>query len=132
MHFSIGWPSLWLAIASSCTLLASEATLPRGVWGGDSIVLEVVTGGADLEFDCARGRISEPLKLDGKGTFVLPGTFAPEGPGPTRDDAPPPAPARYQGSVKGDTMTLSVVRGEQQIGTFKLTRGRQTVLRKCR
>jgi hypothetical protein len=42
---------------------------PNGAWGGEHIRMEVTDSGADIEFDCARGSISQRLELDDKGTL---------------------------------------------------------------
>jgi hypothetical protein len=122
---------LLLAVAAR-RVSASEGTLGKSVWGGDSAILEVVEGGANLEFDCARGRIEGPIRIDGHGDFDAPGTFTPEGPGPTRDDDSSASKVRYQGHVKGETLQLTVRTDKEQIGSHTLTRDRQPILRKCR
>ncbi len=50
---------------------------------------------------------------------------------PTRDDDTATA-ARYRGHVEGDTMTFTVSRGDEQIGTYTLARGAEPALKKCR
>jgi hypothetical protein len=104
-----------------------------GTWGGEHIILEVSEKGAEVEFDCAHGRTSQPMTLNQRGDFDIPGTFAPEHGGPVRMDEPENSkPARYSGHVVGDTMTLTVTQEKEKIGTFTLTRGTQPMLRKCR
>jgi len=104
-----------------------------GSWGGEHIIVEVSEKGADVEFDCAHGRISEPMALNQRGDFDVPGTFSQEHGGPVRADEPENSnPARYSGHVVGDTMTLIVTQGKENVGTFTLTRGAKPVLRKCR
>jgi hypothetical protein len=132
MQVSKHWPAMGLALAYSCAVTAGEARLAEGVWGGDNAILTVAADGADVEFECAHGRIAQPIRIDGKGDFDLAGTYEAETPGPSRDDGPPPAPARYQGAIRGDTLTLVVSRADQGIGSYSLTRGRAVVLRKCR
>ncbi|MEO8359841.1 MAG: hypothetical protein ABI672_07420 [Vicinamibacteria bacterium] len=132
MHLSshyVGF-GLAIAIASACPA-ASVTRLSPGVWGGDAAILEVTKDGANVEFECAVGVITKPIVLDAKGGFDLPGTFTAEGRGPTRDDATGSV-ARYVGSVKGETLTLTVSAEGKEIGSYPLTRGRQSVLRKCR
>lgn len=129
------WLTLALALASpAAALLADGRAAAPGTWGGDTLILEVVADGADLEFECARGRITKPIKLDRHSDFDLPGTFSPEGHGPIRDGptAADTTKTHYQGHIDGDTMTLTLVRGENRMGPYTLTRGRQTILRKCR
>lgn len=106
-----------------------------GVWGGAHVRLDARADGAALEFDCARGEISAPLKTDAAGRFDLPGTFTRESPGPIRLGVTPSAQgARYAGRVAGDTMTLTLkIEGAaQDAQTFTLTRGSEGRLRKCR
>src|SRR4051794_37441278 len=106
--------------------------IPKSTWGGDHVIMQVVESGAQREFDCAAGQISEPLAMDDKGNFDVHGTFAAEHPGPTTRDADAGAAAHYTGHVDGDTMTLKIVRGNEEMGAFTLTRGREPILRKCR
>lgn len=104
-----------------------------GTWGGEHIMLEVSAKGAEVEFDCAHGQVSQPIVLSQKGDFDVPGTFSLEHGGPVLRDEPAASnPARYSGHVVGDTMTLTVTQGKQSIGTFTLTHGQQPALRKCR
>ena len=104
-----------------------------GTWGGEHIILEVSEKGAEVEFDCAHGQISQPVALNQQGDFDVPGTFSLEHGGPVRrDEQVTSNPARYSGHVRGDTMTLTVTREKENIGTFTLTRGGKPVLRKCR
>ncbi len=107
------------------------------MWGGPHVRLNVREGGggAELEFDCARGEIVEPLKPDADGRFDLPGTFTRQSPGPIRVGLTPSArPARYSGRVEGRTMTFSIklTDTDQETETFTLTRGSEGRLWKCR
>lgn len=120
-----------VACAAHARLGPSEA-LPTGPWGGERAVLEVRQGGADIEFECAAGAVTAPFILAEGGAFDLPGTFRPQRPGPERDTDPAASAARYQGDVRGDTMTLTVVRGSDKWGPYTLTRGARPALRKCR
>lgn len=103
-----------------------------GIWGGRSLQMEVTQQGAELEFDCARGTISEPLSLDANGKFQAKGTFRTEG-GPARKDPLPGIDVVYAGTVEGDTMqlefTLAYDKGSPE--KFTLVRGQPANLRKC-
>jgi hypothetical protein len=80
-----------------------------GAWGGVGISLVATEQGAQLEFDCALGEISEPLMLDPEGGFTLDGTFMPEHGGPIREDEVLESePATYAGVIDGDQMTLTI------------------------
>jgi len=93
---------------------------------------EQATTRSALACDCASGEISEPVKVDAGGDFDAGGKYAGEHPGSTRDEDTS-TPARYHGHIDKDSMQLNiVVSGKDTIGTFTLTRGRQTILRKCR
>ena len=124
MRFAALLCAFWVA--------ASGAPLAAGTWGGAHVVLEISAAGAELEFECARGRIDAPLRPDAKGNFAVSGTYTPEHAGPVLRDEDELAAARYTGHVKGASMTLTVVLKESKLGPFSLTREARTVLKKCR
>ena len=104
-----------------------------GAWGGEHIVLQVSEKGADVEFDCAHGLVSQPITLDKHGDFDVAGTFTPEHGGPVRrDEKTASASARYSGHVDGDTMSLTITLGKERIGIYTLMRGSRPRLTKCR
>lgn len=108
--------------------------LQTGTWGGEHVRLVVETGGAQVEFDCARGTLEGPLVLDARGRFVVRGTYVREF-GPIRLNRPRPSvPTRYEGRLSGRTLTLTVTPegSEESVGTFTLARGSEGRLRKCR
>ena len=122
-------------LAAFCSPTAADGTnVPSGKWGGEHIVMEVTGAGATLEFDCALGTIDGPLTLDNAGRFDLAGSFTPERGGPTRQDPPRAEPARYGGSLKDSTLTLTVVLTEikETVGAFTLSRGAVPRLFKCK
>ena len=109
--------------------------LQAGDWGGNHIRLHVTGNGAQIDYDCANGRIDGPLTLDSRGHFSWRGVHNQEHPGPTRADDPGTGqPVTYSGWVKGDTMNLTVKRSgtNESIGTFTLTRGGGGRIFKCR
>ena len=121
---------LLLALAPAA---AKGKTVVTGAWGGEHVSLDVSEKGAKLEFDCAHGEITKPIKPDAHGRFNVPGTFAMEHGGPVmRDEKPDSAPARYAGQVKGDTMTLTITRGKEKLGTYALKHGEAPKLMKCK
>jgi hypothetical protein len=121
-------------IQSMKTHTQDTKLVASGTWGGEHIILEVSGKGAEVEFDCAHGKINEPMALNKHGDFDVAGTFSPEHGGPIRqDETENLKPARYSGHVEGDTMNVSVTVGKDEtVGTYTLTRGKQTMLRKCR
>ncbi len=104
-------------------------------WGGRHISLHMTASGASIEFDCAQGSITEPIKANAAGEFSVAGTYTPELGGPVRKDNPPRAlPATYKGTITGNTMHLEVVLADktQQPTPFVLTKGSQGRVVKCR
>ena len=109
--------------------------VPNGVWGGEHIRMEVNDSGADIEFDCARGSISQRLELDDKGRFKVQGIYMAETPAPAAVDGGVPAPgvkATYTGTLSGSGMRLEVlIEGQDVPRTFDLVQGDQGHLAKC-
>lgn len=106
-----------------------------GEWGGEHIGLQINEASADIDFDCANGRINQRITLDKNGKFDLTGTYTIERSGPTREDKPQPTyPASYVGAVKDKTMNLTVtlIDNKKDIGTFTLTHGTRARVMKCR
>jgi hypothetical protein len=107
--------------------------IPSGMWGGDHAVLELTDKGGEIEFDCARGHLDEPLRVDADGRFDVKGTFTPEHAGPIRrNENPAQSDTRYTGQIVGTTMTLKIIRGGTDLGSFTLVRGARPILKKCR
>jgi hypothetical protein len=108
--------------------------IPRGEWGGTHITMSVGEQLAKLEFDCAHGEIPGPLSVDSEGNFKLPGTFTPERGGPVRaDETPRSRPALYSGTIKGNTMTLTMkIEGSDETESFTLEKGKAGELFKCK
>jgi hypothetical protein len=113
-------------------LAGPSATVKTGVWGATGIKLEVTESGGTVEYDCGHDTIDRPLAMDNRGRFSAMGLHYREG-GPTRNDEQG-EPARYGGTVNGDTMSLSATlpRSGTTLGPFSLTFGKVPVLRKCR
>jgi hypothetical protein len=122
-------PMLVLAL-----LLAAGTPLAKGRWGGDHVALEITHRGAEIDYDCARGRIDEPIAPDADGHFSAKGVHVRERGGPIRkDETRAETPATFTGQVKGDTMTLTVtLEGGVDAGTFSLRRGAAGRVFKCR
>ena len=113
----------------------SQSRDVRGQWGGEHIAMEVTDGGATIEYDCAHGRITGKIAPDADGKFAAKGIHKRERGGPTRqgEDEDNEQPAVYRGSIKDETMTLSVELAQQNesVGTFTLTHGKTGRIRKC-
>src|SRR5215831_13214248 len=111
-----------------------ETAVKSGPWGGQHIAMTVAASGTDIEFDCGKATVPGAIETDNNGAFTAAGTFQPERPGPTRPDAPPPRPMRLSGTVKDDSMQVTIVLTDQneEVGTFTLTFGGTPRLIKCR
>ncbi len=120
--------------AQSVPAVAAKA-VPNGVWGGEHIRMEVNDSGADIEFDCARGSISQPLKLDDKGHFKVQGIYMAETPAPAAADGGLSASgikATYTGTLDGSSLRLEIfIEGQDTPRTFDLVQGDQGHLAKC-
>jgi hypothetical protein len=122
---------------------AKMSRLREGVWGGAHARLDVKAGGAVLELDCAHGRVEGALRLDRRGRFDARGTYTAEAgaqrldedapDGVTPKDTAEAVPARYEGRLVGDALTIEVTLTETgtRIGTFTLRHGRPPTLTKC-
>ncbi|HVF51799.1 MAG TPA: hypothetical protein VNA19_17075 [Pyrinomonadaceae bacterium] len=113
----------------------TSASATPDTWGGEHIRLVLTEGGAEIEYDCAHGKISEPLVPDAGGRFDVRGTHLRQSPGPIRVGREPVGqPARYTGTIQDRTMTLNVTLDgrTEPLGSFTLTRGSEGRLWKCR
>ena len=107
--------------------------IATGVWGGQHISINVGAKSASIEYDCAKGVIDGPLVVDADGHFNLRGTHTMERGGPIRaDENPKGQPASYTGSIKGNTMTLTLKLADEDVETFTLEKGKPGELFKCK
>lgn len=123
-----------LAMAACAVACESPPSVVVGTWGGDHAGLVATTIGGTMEYDCAAGRITEPLRPGSNGRFVALGTHTPGHGGPVRiDSVLPSRPARYTGFVDGNLLSLTVVMTDSNVtvGTFQLARGRSPNVFKC-
>lgn len=106
-----------------------------GVWSGKHITLEISEDGANVEYDCATGKIVGKIKLDKNNSFSILGTYLEEKGGPIRpDDSTKAITVRFSGQIKGKKMNLVVRRNDTKklIGKFILYYNREPYLVKCR
>jgi len=107
--------------------------IATGLWGGQHISIDVGEKSATIEYDCASGVINGPLVVDSNGNFDLRGIHKMERGGPVRaDDNSKGQPATYTGSIKGDTMTLTLKIEGLDEETFTLEKGKPGELVKCK
>ena len=124
--------SVVLLVAVSATKKNMQR-IPTGVWGGPHINIEVSEKSAKIEYDCASGVIEGPLVVDANGNFKLRGTHRVERGGPVRaDDDTKGQPATYTGSIKGNSMTLTLKLAGSDEETFTLEKGKEGELFKCK
>ena len=111
----------------------NQQRIATGAWGGQHISIKVGANMATIEYDCASGVIDGPLVIDSDGNFNLHGTHRMERGGPVRaDEEPRRVPATYTGSIKGNTMTLTLKLSDSDEETFTLEKGKKGELFKCR
>jgi hypothetical protein len=106
-----------------------------GTWGATHIRIDVGQRSARIDYDCANGTIDGPLTFDSKGRFTWRGTHHREGPGPIREGQESHgSPATYTGSIKGDTMTLTITLSDtnEVVETYTLKRGSNGRVFKCK
>ena len=95
---------------STSVAMHQEGQMIKGTWGGNHILMEVTEAGAQIEYDCAHGTISEPLKVDRQGKFRAKGTHFRERGGPQRADGEDKGePVFYSGTTDEKTATLTVL-----------------------
>jgi hypothetical protein len=125
-----------LAVAAAgCAERVSEPTPPvvlTGAWGGEGVSVVLTEAGGGVEFDCARGTIVGPIRLDGEGAFAARGTFVAGTGGPEPIDRPVQE-ATYTGVVRGMDMRLTVTltASARNVGLFLLKRSAPPRLRRC-
>ena len=99
------------------------------------IIMILTSSGADLEWDCAAGQITEPFETAEDGSFDLEGTYTPGSGGPVQEDDPPVAlAARYTGTqTELSRLTLSVEVPERDLtlGPYFMRLGQGVILNRC-
>jgi len=140
--FGLSRNRLVVVLSLVLLIVSSAASRPRkmqklstGTWGGPNVRIQVEGSSARIDYSCANGTIEGPLTYDSKGRFSWRGFHNREGPGPIRvDDEGHGSPVLYTGSIKGDTMTLTVKLTDsgEVIDTFTLKRGSAGRVFKCK
>ena len=107
----------------------------NGTWGGLHIQFEISNGAIAVEYDCAHGSVTGPLTIDRVGRFSWRGTYTRERGGPIRmDQKDDNQAATYSGSIKGNTMKLTVRLENSSLEpqTFTLERDKVGRVFKCK
>jgi hypothetical protein len=114
---------------------SKSVSVPKGNWGATGINLVVVENGAIIEYDCANGEITQKLMINEQGGFSVNGVYIRRYPGALRVKFPPKRqPARYEGKISGDKMTLKVTLTEtgETLEEVVLERGKIARIHGCR
>ena len=105
-----------------------------GDWGGLHLGMIATETGADLEYDCATGRITGAVRPDANGRFSSPGKHFPGRGGPIGGSGQPEMrSARYEGTVRGTKMIITVTLTDtnEVLGLFVLYQGASPRVFKC-
>lgn len=120
--------------AKQKTMNTKLVAVPVSVWGATGIILNVEEKGVIIQYECADGQIEQSLMMNEQGNFEAAGIHSPQRPGPIRVDAKLASqPARYEGKISGDTMTLKVTLTETKevVGEYTLERGKTPRMTRC-
>ena len=124
-----------LLILGAVACMAPEVpSLVEGGWGGQHIGMVATETGASLEFDCAVGTIGEAIHPDEDGDFSVTGVQFPGHGGPIKvGETIESHPARYEGNVRGNEMTLTITLtdSETEVGSFTLVADNPASITKC-
>ncbi len=123
-----------MMLAAALSGCATAPADPIGEWGGDHISMIIGESGAEIESDCAHGRIDGAFTVGADGVFDLAGVWSPEHGGPVRqDEAERNFAARYSGKISGAAMALSIaaLSPPAEPGSFALQKNRAPNLLKC-
>ena len=110
-----------------------QKRVAEGRWGGQHLRFDVSADGAEFEFDCAHGRLTEPLTLT-NGRFTATGTYFRERGRVVMGESEEGQRVYFKGEVDGSRMTLSFSLAEDgsEAETFTLTHGAEAELFKCK
>jgi hypothetical protein len=119
-----------LAVVLAC----SSPTAPEaeGIWGGQEASLALSRAGGVLGYTCGAGTMDSSWVLTKDGRLTAAGQHF-FGGGPVPAQGHPPHPARYAGSIEGNTLVLTVTLTDlaQTLGPFRLERGGPVVQELC-
>lgn len=113
---------------------SKPTSVPPGNWGATGVNLVVKENGVTIEYDCANGEIAQKLIINEQGSFSVNGVYTRRSPGALRIKfLPKPQPARYEGKISGNKMTLRVTLTEtnKSLEEVVLERGKTGRLQKC-
>ncbi len=114
-------------VFSTPSASASDKKILRGQWGGAGASLWAGAGGADGDFYCSMGRITQPIELDEDGHFCVVGYL-------NYYDGTPPikqSPATYIGDVDDGVMRIAVHTPDREPWYFELHKGEMGETPEC-
>lgn len=125
-------------VAALALLLAgcgeiTSFSLSISTWGGSHIGIEITVSGGTVQYDCAMGRIDQPIVVR-EGHFDVTGVHWPGQGGPVGVDTTRAGrPARYLGTVRGDRMTMIVTLTDtgETLGLYQLRKGAAPTILAC-
>ena len=134
MRFLTGIIGIGMLAQSGC--VTSEPSSSEGAvlgsWGGLHAALSLSADSGSINYDCAHGSLTAPVRTDHTGQFEAAGLHVREHGGPVRiGEVLEAVPARYVGHINGDLMELRVFVGPDTLGPFKLQRGAPAQLFRC-
>lgn len=109
---------------------ANAATPPLvGMWGGEQAALTLDAQGGRLELGTGHAVLNGPVHPNAKGRFVAKGVYFSDPPGPTvADKAPDQTPARFEGVVGREDLTLKLKAKGATTQVFTLKANRRVKL----
>jgi hypothetical protein len=119
-----------LPVALACASPTAPDAL--GSWGGREASLVLTPSGGQVSYTCGAGTIDSAWTLSPGGRLLGSGQHF-FGGGPVPPQGRPAHPARYDGLVQGDDLTLTVTLTDLDLtlGPFHLVRGGPTVFELC-
>ena len=109
---------------------ANAANAPLvGAWGGDQAMLSLDAKGGRFEMESGHAVLTGPVRPNAKGRFVAKGVYFNDPPGPTiADKVPDQAPARFEGVVSRELLTLKLKARGAPVQAFNLKPNRRIKL----
>jgi len=119
-----------LSLVVGCA--SPTAPVVVGSWGGSQVSLDLDRSGGTLTYPCAAGTIDSTWTLGADGVFTSTGDHY-FGGGPVPPGGGTPHPARYDGRLNGNVLTLTVTLLDlnETLGPFTLVRNGPQVHELC-
>ncbi len=120
------------AACSSGVIVPPDGSILTRSWGGTHIGITLTESGGVIEYDCARGTISGPVRVGSNGSFVASGFHFRGHGGPVRmDEIADSVTARYSGTVRNNVMTLLVRLPADSLGPYSLVQDASPQVYRC-